>query len=56
MDFEQKHRHVITFAAAAVLFLGSLSYVVTVAFKNGEMLKSKQTAAVSQELDLEDEF
>ncbi len=38
------HKQLVTFVAACVLFLGSLAYVVSVAFKNGAVLNQKNTA------------
>lgn len=40
------HKQLVTFIAACVLFLGSLAYVVSVAFKNGAALNQKNTASL----------
>lgn len=42
MPPENFHKQIVTFAAACVLFVGSLSYVVTIAFKSGEALSLDQ--------------
>lgn len=49
MPPENFHKQIVTFAAACVLFVGSLSYVVTLAFKNGEALSQKQDIAATVE-------
>ena len=49
MPPENFHRQIVTFVAACVLFVGSLSYVVTIAFKNGEALSPKEDITASVE-------
>lgn len=50
MNLERLNRQVITFCAIALLFAGSLYYLVSVAFENKEVLTERKDAR----LDIED--
>jgi hypothetical protein len=49
MKLEKLNKQIVTFTAVALLFLGSLYYFISVAFKNKDTIEKRQKAEYVQD-------